>query len=151
MHLYLVRHGQAQSRHDDPQRGLTDAGTREVRRMADHLAERAIVVDRIWHSDKARAAQTAALIAERLNPPDGCVERDGLKPNDSVTPIAESLEAFEGSLMIVGHLPFVDDLAERLLGSHPTGRLTPCAGVMCLRRGEHGAWSGLWMTRPAEV
>ena len=37
MHLYLVRHGQAKSEQVDPRRGLSEAGVRQVRRLARFL------------------------------------------------------------------------------------------------------------------
>ena len=66
MRLYLVQHGAAKSEAEDPQRGLTDEGQRTVERMADFLAALRLPLDRIEHSEKMRARQTAEILAARL-------------------------------------------------------------------------------------
>lgn len=63
--LYLVRHGEQR----DAEHGLTDGPlSPRGRRQALHLAERlgGVPFDAAWHSPLERAAETAAIIAERL-------------------------------------------------------------------------------------
>ena len=56
--LYLVRHGEAKPKSEDPERGLTEAGRTNVRRMANWVAASSIRVDEIRHSAAAGASIT---------------------------------------------------------------------------------------------
>jgi len=60
MRIYLVQHGASKSEAEDPQRSLTDEGRRTVEEMAVYLTGAGVSVDRIKHSTKFRARQTAA-------------------------------------------------------------------------------------------
>ena len=48
--LYLVRHGEAKSKDEDPERGLNEAGVTGVTRMAAWAAAAGIQVQVIRHS-----------------------------------------------------------------------------------------------------
>ena len=61
--LYLVQHGEAVPDDVDPARPLSQAGKKDVERLAEFLARRKLAVSRILHSGKLRAQQTAELIA----------------------------------------------------------------------------------------
>src|SRR4051794_12322249 len=119
MDLYLVRHGEAKSGAEDPERPLTDGGAEVVRRMAAWAAQVGLRVDQVRHSGKRRAEQTAALLAQRVSPPRGTIVAEGLNPNDDVRPVAEALRAESGSVLLIGHLPFLDRLAGLLLTGDP--------------------------------
>ena len=151
MKLYLMRHGLAKSKHADLQRGLTDRGVREVKHIADHLAKRHVTADVIWHSGKNRARQTAEIVADHITCSDDIVQRDGILPDDPISPIVGTLGAMTEDVMLVGHLPFIDDLAAQLIGQHPTGCMTSCAGVMCLRRDDAGQWRCEWAIDPSSL
>lgn len=60
--LYLVRHGEAKPKDEDPERGLTDVGRADVSGMAAWAAAADIQVDEIRHSGKLRAQQTASAL-----------------------------------------------------------------------------------------
>ena len=153
MRLYLVQHGEAKREEEDPSRPLTDRGREEVRRVAEYAARIGVKVDRIIHSGKLRAAQTAEIMAEALKPPKGVERADGLDPLADPKIWAERLREVGEDLMIVGHLPHLSRLASLLL----TGRedLEPVkfrmGGVVCLERDEAGKWSVLWAIRPETV
>ena len=115
MHLYLVQHGAAKSKAEDPRRGLTDEGRRDVDRMAHFLAPLGLSLDRIEHSEKLRARQTAEILAARLQPAHGTHEIAGLTPHDDVEPVCARLQRESKNLMLVGHLPHLSHLASRLL------------------------------------
>jgi len=61
LRVYLVRHGKAKSKEEDPERHLTERGAEEVRRVARFLAAAGIQVSKILHSGKTRARQTAEI------------------------------------------------------------------------------------------
>lgn len=114
--LVLVRHGQAKSTEEDPSRPLSVAGRQQAERMSNWLAQLGIEVDEVWHSGKPRAQQTAEILARRLGlAPAGTRQVAGLAPADDVEPVAALLEADRKSTMLVGHLPFLNNLASRLL------------------------------------
>ena len=70
MKLYLVRHGEAKDEREDPERHLTEKGLRDVKRLAAYVVSEHmnIKVDRIVHSGKTRALETAEVMAEYLHP-----------------------------------------------------------------------------------
>lgn len=160
MKLYLVRHGQAEESSVDPQRPLSARGVDEVRRLGRHLKEQALArsgaVPAVHHSDKLRARQTAALLVETLFPAAGATERRGLGPNDDAAAWLPELTAAADDVMLVGHLPFLANLAGLLLrqgAATAEGRAAaeiefPSAGVVCLeRRGK--SWELAWSAAPA--
>src|SRR3954469_24875390 len=100
MELFLVQHGQAKSEVEDPERSLTERGAETVQRMAAWAAQVGVRVDQIRHSGKRRAEQTAALLAERLCPPQGMIAVPGLAPDDDVHPVAEALQGEPGAVML---------------------------------------------------
>ena len=66
MRLYVVRHGDAVSEKVDPARPLSEEGCGTVQSIASFLKESGVRVSRVFHSGKARAAQTAAILAESV-------------------------------------------------------------------------------------
>ena len=114
MRLYLVQHGQAKTEDEDPERSLTDEGVDGVGRVARHAVEwLGVRVDRVVHSGKTRARQTAEVWGGLL---DTEVEQgDALAPNDDPSIWVARLDAQTGDLMLVGHLPHLARLAGLLL------------------------------------
>jgi phosphohistidine phosphatase len=152
MELFLVRHGEATSEIEDRRRPLTERGAVAVRRMAEWAARSGVQVDQIRHSGVTRAEQTAALLAERLQPARGMIAVAGLRPDDAVVPVAEALRDETASLMLVAHLPFLGRLAGLLLGGEGagTGIRFQTAEMVCLSsRG--GTWSFNWVMSPERL
>lgn len=119
-----MQHGLAAAPEVDPERPLTDAGRSAVVSVAAHAAARGVRVDRIVHSGKLRAEQTAEILADAL----GCPvveEVDGLNPNGDVRRAAHNLvdRMAEGSLAVVGHLPFLDRFASLLVAQEPEAQV----------------------------
>jgi len=150
MELFLVQHGECRSEAEDPERSLTDAGAEQVRRMAGWAREVGLNVHQIRHSGKKRAAQTAELLAEQLEPADGIIAVTGLNPNDDVRTLAEHLKGEEKTLMVVGHLPYLSRLASQLLFGDPESSAVRFryAGIVCLTR-EDGKWLLNWFMPPS--
>jgi phosphohistidine phosphatase len=80
MALYLVQHGRARPKSEDPLQGLSEEGAADVRRIAEVAAHYCVRVSVILHSGKARAAQTASILAAALHPPKGVRQIDGINP-----------------------------------------------------------------------
>ena len=113
--IYLVQHGEAKSKEEDPERSLTDKGRRDVEKVAAWAAQTGLRIEQIRHSGKRRAAETAEIFAEKLNLKKNVIAVSGIAPNDDVESIANILEQEGQFIMIVGHLPFLNRLASRLL------------------------------------
>lgn len=151
MLLYLVQHGKAKSKEEDPDRPLTEEGRREVESvMLLLLRYGAITATQVVHSGKLRAAETARMIAAKL---DVDVDAgDGLAPMDDPAIWADRLGRETGDLVLVGHLPHLARLASRLLTSDPEAGLVDFAngGVVCLAQTD-GRWSVRWSVPPSLV
>ena len=149
MNLYLVQHGEAKSKTEDPTRPLSDRGADLVRRIAAWSAHAQLPVDQIRHSGKKRAEQTAELLAEQLKPTRGVTAITGINPTDDVLPIANAIDLEEQAIMLVGHLPFLSRLAGQLVIGDPDKHLLRFrnAGIVCLSRDE-GKWLINWAVIP---
>ena len=113
--VYLVRHGQATPGVVDPARPLTDSGRQSVRQMARSAAAAGIQIDRILHSGKLRAEQTAEILARHLKPPRGVAATEGLQPNDEIGYAHDLVRTESEPLMLVGHLPNLGRLVAYLV------------------------------------
>lgn len=140
MRAYLVRHGEAKSADVDPERPLTDTGADRVRSVAAHaVAELGARPERIFHSDKVRARQTAQIWAELVGAP--VEQADGLAPNDDPTRWATRLETEDESVMLVGHLPHVERLVGLLVAGDPDRTLVGFpAGALVVVERDDGGW-----------
>ena len=150
MRLYLVQHGLAKSEAEDPERPLSDKGIFETERAAARLASLGIVVGKIFHSSKLRAKETARIFARQLKTEDGAAKRDGLAPKDDPAIWKERLQAEEGNIMLVGHLPHLARFASLLLCGESDREIIRFknSGVVCLERGDDRSWSVSWMFVP---
>jgi phosphohistidine phosphatase len=156
MRIYLVQHGKATSKEEDPDRPLTLEGRSDVRRVAVRLAGAGVDVRRLVHSGKARARQTAEEIADVLGGgASRAVETSGdLGPLDDPSPWADRIEDGEDGVMLVGHLPYMERLAARLVaGDRDTSVVTfRKGGVLCLGREEDedatAGWTVRWFLTP---
>ncbi|UCD51740.1 MAG: phosphohistidine phosphatase SixA [Phycisphaerales bacterium] len=150
MRLYLVQHGKATSKEEDPDRPLTDAGRREVRAVADFVRPLGLEVDRMWRSGKTRAKQTAEILARVMTVAKGPTAQQGLAPDDYVTPLRDELGATSEDTMIVGHMPFVSRLAALLLTGFESPPVVTFvnAGLVCLERTGDNRWQVEWSVTP---
>lgn len=114
MSLFLVQHGKSLPKDVDPEKGLSEEGITEVRRIAEVAKSYNVYVLRINHSGKTRARQTAEIFASALKPKDGMQEKSGLNPLDDVTTLAKTIN-HQDNLMLVGHLPFMERLTSHLI------------------------------------
>ncbi|WP_456330721.1 phosphohistidine phosphatase SixA [Archaeoglobus sp.] len=147
MRLYLMQHGKAKPKEVDPERSLTEEGAKEVEKVAEFLERAGVKVERIYHSGKKRAEQTAEIVGKHLKVK---VEKaDGLEPLADIGVWAEKLEKLDEDIMLVGHLPHLSKLTNYLLTGNPD--LDAVAfifgGVVCLER-EERKWRLLWAVRP---
>jgi phosphohistidine phosphatase len=116
MALFLVQHGKSLSKEKDPDQGLSRQGIEETRAMAEMAAEQNVQVSRIIHSGKKRALQTAEIFVKALEPEAGIIKGPGLAPLDDVSVFASTLNN-EETIMVVGHLPFMERLVSYLVAA----------------------------------
>jgi phosphohistidine phosphatase len=148
MFLYLVRHGEAKSEAEDPKKGLSDRGRRDVEKVASYLSS--IEAHSIYHSTKLRAAQTAEVFTEYIKPSEGPAEKDSLAPMDDPRIWAERLDSITENTMLVGHLPFMSRLTSLLVtgDSERAAFEFGASFILCLRRYEGNRWAVQWMIGP---
>ena len=150
MRLFLVQHGEALDKTVDPERPLSDQGREDVAAMAGRLSDAGVRVERVWHSGKLRAAETAGLLARAVFRRGGEEAIAGIGPNDDVAAFAQDADVWGQDTLVVGHLPFMGRLVAHLLTGDvdaPLVAFRPGA-VACLERGGDGHWLLLWMLRP---
>ena len=152
MHLYLVQHGDALPKDEDPNRPLSEKGRQDVGRMAAFLARTRPSISRVVHSGKGRAIQTALAFAETMGPGRILEEAiEGLAPDDSPTIVADVVNGWTEDTMLVGHLPHLSGLAGLLLTGEADETIVyfQPGTVLCLERSENGhGWSVTWAVRP---
>jgi phosphohistidine phosphatase len=150
MKLYLVQHGEAVDKAVDPERPLSEQGREDVSAVAGRLANAGVQVERLWHSGKTRAEQTAGLLAKAVCR--GCRPEaiTGIMPNDDVTAFAQDADVWDQDTLVVGHLPFVGRLVAHLLVGDATVPLVAFrpGTVACLERDGDGKWLLQWLLRP---
>ncbi len=152
MFLYLVQHGEAKREEEDPARGLTDKGFKDVARTAIYAQELGLTVGVIHHSGKTRALQTAQVLADYLKPEKGMSQTDNLAPMDDPGEWAGRIAGMNEDLMLVGHLPYLARLAGLLLCGDTEKMFIDfkMGCIVCLKRSD-GRWALEWMIVPELV
>jgi phosphohistidine phosphatase len=150
MLVLLVRHADAGDRNsvqwpDDRDRPLTDKGRKVQRRVSKALARFELVPTLILTSPWTRAAQTAQVMVDTLAlaPVVPCeplaAEPDLVRLTDYVGELGS-----EARVALVGHSPWIEELAAILLGGSASGVRVdfPKSGVMGIDLPELAAGAG---------
>ena len=148
MALFLVQHGLSLSKDKDPDKGLSNAGKEDTRRIADVAKTYTISVAKIVHSGKKRAAQTGIIFQDALQPKSGIAEISGINPMDDVKAFGDTIDP-AANLMVVGHLPFMEKLVSYLTAGLEDKRVYKFqnSGIVCLDREDNG-WFIKWTLNP---
>ena len=150
MELYLIQHGEAKSKQEDPERPLADKGVKNTKKTAAFFKQLPTGIDLIWHSGKKRAEQTAEIFKETLGTEVQIEISEGLAPNDDIAIIKEKIDTAEqDSIALVGHLPHLSRLASELLTGNQEMEIIRFknAGIVCLL-GEFQDWELEWIVSP---
>ena len=138
MELLLLRHGDAADRLTggyarDEDRPLTDAGRAEARVAARALARLGAVPELLLTSPLVRAAQTAAVVAETLELRRGPEVNAALAPGGRHAALTEALLAAHRAttVLLVGHMPDLGELAGWLCWGQPAAALPFRTGGLC--------------------
>lgn len=150
MRLYLVQHGEACKKEVDPDRPLTDQGREDIDRLAAFLKQAGIRPDRVIHSGKLRAMQTAGRLTDAIAPGLTLEANGGINPNDDPKAFDSHKKGGGKEIMVVGHLPFMAKLVSHLLlgdRDKPVIAYRP-SSVVCLECVDNVSWRVNWMIRP---
>jgi phosphohistidine phosphatase len=118
MEIYLMQHGPALPKDQDPDEGLSPEGKDRIHAGGQALKKMGVTFDAILSSPKKRSKETAAIVAEEVGfPVEKIVETKKVK---AMTPPEETVQALSelsgaGRVLIAGHLPSVAELASFLL------------------------------------
>lgn len=158
MRLYLVRHGDATTPDENPKRPLSAKGRQDIERLASFLARGRVKPARFINSGKLRAVETAAILARTLNPAAIMEEESGLQPHDPVGGLVEAANAWaadaaitgNGSVMVVGHLPFMARAVSALVGAGAGLEFADFStgAVACLEPDAGTRWRLVWFLSP---
>ena len=129
MLVLLVRHAQAAEQDpeeypDDAERPLVPAGRRTQRRMSRLLLKQGSVPNRVFSSPWKRAWQTARILMREMGiPREQRFRADSLAMPPDVAALAAELGEVgpEETIALVGHEPWMSELAARLLTGHSAG------------------------------
>lgn len=153
MRLYLVQHGKAKSKTEDPERPLSDQGVEEIEKMAKHAKHYlSIEVKQIFHSGKLRAQQTAEILAKHLPPLEEIVVNDDLEPLADPKILQRQLAKTTEDILIVGHLPHLSKLTSVLLTHDEKGEIIMFknGGIINLERNKN-RWSIQYIITPDTI
>jgi phosphohistidine phosphatase len=150
MKLYLVQHGEACAKDVDPDRPLTDRGLADIDRLAEFLKQAGIRVERVLHSGKLRAAQTAEHLVNTVAPGVELESSGIINPNDNPKAFDWQSDSWDRDTLVVGHLPFMAKLVSHLVVEDENRLITAYqpGSIVCLEREDGTHWRINWMIRP---
>jgi len=118
MEIYLMQHGSALPKEQDPEEGLSPDGKARIHASGKALKKMGITFDVILSSPKKRSKQTASIVAEEVGfPPDKIMETEKVKAMTHPEETIKTLAKYAGNqrILIAGHLPSVAEVASFLL------------------------------------
>lgn len=135
--LIFVRHAKAEpwdGKKNDFDRQLTPKGLNDAGIMSDVLAKNGFKPDLIFSSSAARAFQTALKFSETMGINSGKVKKkdefyEDVTSSDILELISTCMESVK-TLMVVGHNPWITDVAEAMSDSYEDSM--PTCGVVVL-------------------
>lgn len=149
--LYIQQHGDALPKQEDAARPLSSKGFYDIKHIAEHMAEKDVLIQRIVHSGKLRAEQTAEIISDKLVPDVMPEALSGISPNDNPVKFIEDLGIVEGAVFVVSHMPFVSNLCSTLLVGNPDAQFRFTPGTVACLGYEEGQWSLLCLVSPEDL
>lgn len=147
MKIYLVQHGKAMSKKEDPKRPLNENGKEETNRIANFLRTKVeIKFDNIFYSKKLRAKQTAVIFSKYLSTKN-LEEIAGLKAKDDPNKVVDQINGTSEDLnnMYVSHLPILNKISDLLLTNSVDNDIIDFhnSAVLCLE-GHENNWNVEW-------
>lgn len=152
--IFLVQHGEAIDKKENPLRPLTDMGRETISRMGNFLSSRSYKIDVIWHSPKLRARETAEILHSCLKLKNSLYEYKELEPEEPVRKTVKLLQnSEEQNIMLVGHLPHLSNLAGLLLTGDEKQEIIAFEKgcILCLNYQDVGICVVRWLLIPSLV
>jgi len=151
MAVYLMQHGKPVPKAEDPEKPLSSQGIRDVESVAEFFERQGLGIQKIYHSGKRRAKETAEIMGRLC--PHPAEERQGLSPLDDVRDMAAEIKNENGDLLIAGHLPHLARLTSLLVVGDETVPLVRFqqGGMVCLEKHETEGWVVSWMLVPSII
>ncbi|MBN2467982.1 MAG: phosphohistidine phosphatase SixA [Deltaproteobacteria bacterium] len=148
--VYLARHGNAAAEHSQLKKPLSEKGADDVERTARFLKQIKPIIGVIQHSDEEKAIQTAEILHSQIAAARGTLQKSSLGPMDPIEPLLDEIQESREDMMIVGHLPFLNNVATNLLDGQKGKSLIAFkeGGVACLARNSEGKWRIEWILTP---
>lgn len=166
MDLYILRHAIAGGKNplnmeNDSDRPLTKEGAKKMRLIAKALKKRDISFDIILSSPFRRAKETAEIVAKAFGCKDVLKFSSHLKVGGNPATLVSEINRHYsrlGSILIVGHEPFLSKLISVLLSGEENVLVTMKKGGICklsvphLGRLRYGRCATLeWLLPPAHI
>ena len=162
MHIYLMRHGQAVTPSENPQRPLSVEGEKQVKSVAQFLkGKEPIAIGEIWHSAKLRAKQTAEIFSKELKLAVPSKQISGMEPDDDISLMVEDLAKIIHPVLIVGHMPYLGLLTSLFVSGRAGTRAfqfeESAVACLALNSGYGGSgpqgesWALRWMVNPSLI
>ncbi|MCP4464066.1 MAG: phosphohistidine phosphatase SixA [Planctomycetaceae bacterium] len=151
MKVYLVQHGVSSPENEDPEKGLTGQAEIDVEKMARFVGQMGQQYEAVFHSEKKRARQTAQILGKHLKHVLGVHETDFLGPMDDVDIWLNRILCSDGDPVLVGHLPFLNKLASRLVAEDENKQIVSFqnGGMVCLEgNSDNENFSVKWAITP---
>ena len=157
MEIYLMQHGPALPKDQDPDEGLSPEGKERIHASGQSLKKMGVTFDVILSSPKKRSKETAGIVADAVGfPREQIVETTKVK---AMTPPDETVQALAGlsdpqRVLIAGHLPSVAEVASFLLTEGKKATIQfEMGGCCCIEAEDLSAHSGrlLWYLRPEQL
>lgn len=145
-----MRHAQAAAAIDDPDRGLSAQGYREIEAILTRLPESVKNISYIFHSGVKRTQQTAECVAGAIEASKVMSMPQSLGESSDVAGCLSDINAWESDTLLVSHYPFLTELVTRLVTdgalSKPIVHFAT-ATLVCLEKSSTG-WVIAWMIAP---
>ena len=153
MKLYCMRHCEALSSQEDPERALSAHGRQDADTMANFLKSKQAIIGHVLHSSKLRTKQTADIIALAL-PIEKITECDTLlSENMDVMPLVDMIQTWDSDTLLVGHMPFIPRLIATLcqIDAHVVIEQFSTGTLACLVQSDEGSWQLNWVQSPEDL
>ena len=149
MNLFLMRHGQAFSVLEDPNRGLTSQGRTDVAQVVERSPLLPGDIDHIVHSGVCRTEQTAGIVANMLGVNHVVSNFSGLAESADIDWCVMMLSAWDRNTLLVSHQPLLMALLDYLVPQQ-AGEVGffATATLVCLEKNQQGGWSLVWWRSP---
>lgn len=110
--IFFVQHGLAHNKDVSVDRNLSDLGRKQTSKVATYLQNNNIVINKICHSGKLRAEQTAQIFSQVLAVNNIC-GLSYLSPKGDPDQLISQIN--EDAVMYIGHLPNLQKVLSKLL------------------------------------